>query len=106
VADYWSVMTIKPFRDFDKLGIEFSLTAFENPGLSLPASVTTWVAIRAMPEFMANLRRACLELRKWKSHLGDRPKLSGSLAKEPSYMETPQYHHHHHQGQPSTAAYA
>ena len=32
VADYWSVLTIKPFQEFDKLGIEFSLTAFENPG--------------------------------------------------------------------------
>jgi len=32
VADYWSVLTIKPFQEFDKLGIEFSLTAYENPG--------------------------------------------------------------------------
>ena len=66
VKDYWSVMTIKPSSEFDKMGIEFSLTAFENPGLSLPSSITTWVAIRGMPEFMANLRKACFEMRKWK----------------------------------------
>ena len=57
-ADYVSVLTIRPFESFDRPGIEFSLTAFENPGLSLPSSITTWVALRAMPEFMANLRKA------------------------------------------------
>ena len=99
------MLTIKPFQDFDKLGIEFSLTAFENPGLSLPESITTWVAIRAMPDFMSNLRQACIELRKWKSALTDRSKHGLAQAKEPkepSYMETPQYRH-----QPqANAAYA
>lgn len=33
VENYWSVMTIKPFTSGDQPGIEFSLTAFENPGL-------------------------------------------------------------------------
>jgi hypothetical protein len=103
VADYWSVLTIKPLQDFDKMGIEFSLTAFENPGLSLPASITTWVAIRAMPDFMANLRKACIDLRKWKSNLAaDKDRGKCSTAKEPCYMETPQYRH---QSQPS-AVYA
>ena len=55
------------WMDFELFsGIEFSLTAFENPGLSLPSSITTWVALRAMPEFMGNLRKACLDMRKWK----------------------------------------
>ena len=67
VKDYWSVMVIKPFTTLDENGIEFSLTAFENPGLSLPSSITTWVAIRGMPEFMENLRKACFQMRTWKS---------------------------------------
>ena len=102
VKDYWSVMTIKPFKELDEMGIEFSLTAFENPGLSLPSSVTTWVAIRGMPEFMANLRTACFHMRKWKNlhqqtDVNSEPiiprygsKSSVSPGKEePSYMETP-----------------
>jgi len=31
-TNFRSVLTIKPFTSFDQLGIEFSLTAFENPG--------------------------------------------------------------------------
>ena len=92
VEDYVSVLTIRPFDSFDRPGIEFSLTAFENPGLSLPSSITTWVALRAMPEFMANLRKACLEMRKWKAQ----QKAGGSAAatteqehKEPPHIETP-----------------
>lgn len=103
VNDYWSIMVIKPFTELGEVGIEFSLTAFENPGLSLPSSITTWVAIRGMPEFMENLRKACFEMRKWKSaqdkelntpdnssntKTGSKSSLL-SGQEEPSYMETP-----------------
>lgn len=64
VQDYWSVMTIKPFVSKDKTGMEFSLTAYEDPGVRLPEKIITWVAIRGMPEFMENLRSACIKLRK------------------------------------------
>ena len=47
----------------DKPGLEFCLTGYENPGLQLPESVITYVAVRGMPEFMINLRAACLKLR-------------------------------------------
>ena len=57
VEGYWSVMTVKPTKSWDEPGLEFSLTAFENPGISLPSTITTWVAIRGMPEFMTNLRK-------------------------------------------------
>ena len=97
VKDYWSVMVIKPFTELDEVGIEFSLTAFENPGLSLPSSITTWVAIRGMPEFMENLRKACFEMRKWKVTENAKKSSNTSTLKsnlktgkeEPSYMETP-----------------
>jgi len=96
VKDYWSVMVIKPFTELNENGIEFSLTAFENPGLSLPSSITTWVAIRGMPEFMENLRKACFQMRKWKSKEESDPTHSSASKlglkpgkEEPSYMETP-----------------
>lgn len=96
VKDYWSVMVIKPFTNLNENGIEFSLTAFENPGLSLPSSITTWVAIRGMPEFMENLRKACFQMRKWKiKEESDSNQNSTSKSghkterEEPSYMETP-----------------
>jgi hypothetical protein len=37
-----SVLTIKPFTSFDKLGIEFSLTAYENPGDMLWLTFQNW----------------------------------------------------------------
>ena len=64
VQDYESVLTIRPHTTSDKPGIEFSLTGFENPGVQLPEAIITWVAIRGMPEFMMNLREACLKLRR------------------------------------------
>lgn len=64
VQDYWSVMTVKPYSTPDKTGIEFSLTAYENPGVRLPEAIITWVAIRGMPEFMENLRASCIKIRK------------------------------------------
>jgi hypothetical protein len=32
------------------------LAAYENPGVQLPESIITWVAIRGMPDYMNNLR--------------------------------------------------
>lgn len=40
------------------VGIEFSLTYFDNPGVNIPASVTTWVAKSAMPDYLTKLRHA------------------------------------------------
>jgi len=64
VQDYKSVMTIRPHTTSDKPGLEFSITGFENPGVQLPEAIITWVAIRGMPEFMMNLREACIKLRR------------------------------------------
>ena len=67
VQDYSSVLTIRPSKGWNEPGVEFSLQAFENPGVSLPEYITTWVAIRGMPDYMTNLRQACLKLRKKKA---------------------------------------
>ena len=61
------ILTLKkqPFRPFLVLFVLFTILetrrtpfylGFENPGVQLPESIITWVAIRGMPEFMMNLR--------------------------------------------------
>jgi len=63
VEGYESILTVQPTISSDKMGIEFALSGFENPGVKLPESIITWVAIRGMPEFMLNLRKACFKYR-------------------------------------------
>lgn len=63
MEDYQSIMAVRPLIHPDKPGIEFSVTAFEDPGVALPDSLINWIVVRAMPEFMTNLRAACLKLR-------------------------------------------
>lgn len=58
IVDYYSCMVIRPTNNMDEPGIEFSLTYFDNPGVNIPASVTSWVAMSAMPDFLAKLRVA------------------------------------------------
>lgn len=66
IDDYWSCMIIKPHDgDMEKPGIEFSLTYYDNPGVSIPSSVTTWVAMRAMPDFLEKLREATKHYREY-----------------------------------------
>lgn len=54
-------MVIKPITRFDQPGVEFCMTYFDNPGLSLPTPVQTWVATTAMPEFLLRLRHASVQ---------------------------------------------
>lgn len=63
IEDYWSCMVIRPYEDIRKPGIEFSLTYYDNPGVNIPSSVTTWVAMRAMPDFLEKLRQATKDYR-------------------------------------------
>jgi len=63
VQDYQSVMAVRPTVHPDKPGVEFTLTAFEDPGVALPESIISFITVRTMPEFMTNLRAACLKLR-------------------------------------------
>ncbi|XP_063221188.1 stAR-related lipid transfer protein 7, mitochondrial [Bacillus rossius redtenbacheri] len=58
VKEYWSYMVIKACSSFSEPGIEFSLTYFDNAGITIPSSVTTWVAISGLPDFMGRLRQA------------------------------------------------
>lgn len=58
-------MVIKPYSDLDKPGIEFGLTYYDNPGISIPDAVTSWVAMKAMPEFLKRLREAAKGYRQY-----------------------------------------
>ncbi|RZF42314.1 hypothetical protein LSTR_LSTR003932 [Laodelphax striatellus] len=58
VTEYWSYMVIKPFTQLDKPGLEFSLTYFDNPGISVPSSITLWVTVQGMPTFLRHLHTA------------------------------------------------
>ena len=42
VEDYQSVMAVRPTLHPDKPGVEFSVTAFEDPGVALPDSIINW----------------------------------------------------------------
>uniref|UniRef100_A0A336KQ21 Phosphatidylcholine transfer protein n=1 Tax=Culicoides sonorensis TaxID=179676 RepID=A0A336KQ21_CULSO len=66
VKDYYSYMVIRPKTTFTSPGLEFVLTYFDNPGLSIPTSITTWVAQRQMPDFLDKLHNATLNYAKAK----------------------------------------
>lgn len=53
VTTYWSYMVIKPCTEFNKPGIEFGLTYFDDPGVNIPSAVTAWVAMSG--EFSQNI---------------------------------------------------
>jgi len=46
VDEYWSYWVIQPTSsNMDQPGVEFSLTYFDNPGLSIPSAFASWVAM-------------------------------------------------------------
>lgn len=62
VNDYWSCMVIRSTSNSLKTpGLEYVLTYFENPGVILPQSITSWVAQKQLPEFLHKLYIATLE---------------------------------------------
>lgn len=61
VNEFWSYMVIKPTTNaFNKPGVSFILTYFDNPGLSIPKYITNWVAKKQMPDFLGQLHQATL----------------------------------------------
>ncbi|XP_014275913.1 stAR-related lipid transfer protein 7, mitochondrial isoform X2 [Halyomorpha halys] len=60
VTEYWSYMVIKSKTAFNQPGIEFSLTYFDNPGVSLPSSISLWITVQGVPNYLTNLRREAL----------------------------------------------
>lgn len=62
VKDYWSYMVIRSTTNsFKQPGLEYVLTYFDNPGIVLPPTITSWVAQKQMPEFLNKLYMATVE---------------------------------------------
>lgn len=55
VTDYWSLMVIKPFRGFHEPGLHFVLTYYDDPGISIPQNIKSWVTQKQMPEFLTKM---------------------------------------------------
>ncbi|XP_070170562.1 stAR-related lipid transfer protein 7, mitochondrial isoform X4 [Polyergus mexicanus] len=66
VKTYWSYMVIKPYTKFHEPGIEFGLTYYDDPGVAVPSAVTTWVALRGLPDFLVRMRQASKDYQKYK----------------------------------------
>ncbi|KAK7793816.1 hypothetical protein R5R35_014321 [Gryllus longicercus] len=62
VKKYWSSMVIRPHKEFDEPGIEYCLTYFDDPGVSIPSTITSWVAVSGLPDFLTRLREAARQL--------------------------------------------
>lgn len=62
VNEYWSTMVIRAHEDIHKPGIEYTLTYFDNPGTSLPQSVTNFIAATGFPNFLRKIHEAALSL--------------------------------------------
>uniref|UniRef100_T1GQP6 Phosphatidylcholine transfer protein n=1 Tax=Megaselia scalaris TaxID=36166 RepID=T1GQP6_MEGSC len=55
VKDYWSYMIIKPKTTFYEPGLQYILIYYDDPGLAIPSTVTSWVAQTQMPDFLYKL---------------------------------------------------
>nr|XP_045602634.1 uncharacterized protein LOC123760879 [Procambarus clarkii] len=62
VNEYWSTMVIRAHEDIHKPGIEYTLTYFDNPGTSLPQSLTNFIAASGFPNFLRKIHRVALSL--------------------------------------------
>lgn len=54
-------MVIKPSTTFNKPGLQYVLTYFDNPGIVVPPAITSWVAQKQMPDFLNKLYVATKE---------------------------------------------
>ena len=48
-------MVIKPYTELHEPGIEFGLTYFDDPGVSVPSAVTAWVALRCLSQIIKSI---------------------------------------------------
>ena len=55
MEDYRSVMAVRPSLHPDKPGVEFSVTAFEDPGVTLPDTIVNWSVALCLNVSLINL---------------------------------------------------
>lgn len=61
VKEYWSYMVIKPNNQFNKPGLQYVLTYYDDPGVRMPPAITSWVAQKQMPDFLNQLYHATVK---------------------------------------------
>ncbi|PSN34551.1 hypothetical protein C0J52_16765 [Blattella germanica] len=93
VTDYWSVMVIKASSNIEQPGMEFSLTYFDNPGVSIPPSITAWVAMSGLPDFQVRLRQAARDYKSYcdqvnKSYKGDEARFQNDPVSDPAKKDS------------------
>ncbi|XP_031636738.1 stAR-related lipid transfer protein 7, mitochondrial-like isoform X1 [Contarinia nasturtii] len=93
VNDYWSCMVIRSTSNSLKTpGLEYVLTYFENPGVVLPQSITSWVAQKQLPEFLHKLYTATLDYALEKRHQEQQQKHQNEkMYKGVDYFRDPGY---------------
>lgn len=64
VKEYWSVMQVNAVNGLSENGVEFGLTYFDNPGVSLPQWMQNWAAMTAIPDFLDKQRNATRKRKK------------------------------------------
>lgn len=69
VSTYWSYMVIRPYTEFHQPGIEFGLTYFDDPGVNIPSTVTAWVAMTGLPNFLIRMRKASKNYKHYKESI-------------------------------------
>lgn len=58
-------------NSFKHPGVEYVLTYFDNPGIVLPPTITSWVAQKQMPEFLNKMHLATVEYAQERKKYGD-----------------------------------
>lgn len=66
VSTYWSYMVIRPYTEFHQPGIEFGLTYFDDPGINISSTVTAWIAMTGLSNFLIRMRKASKNYQRYK----------------------------------------
>ncbi|XP_003692055.1 stAR-related lipid transfer protein 7, mitochondrial-like isoform X2 [Apis florea] len=66
VTTYWSYMVIRPYTELHQPGIEFGLTYFDDPGVNIPSTITSWVTMTGLPDFLLRMRHASKNYQNYK----------------------------------------
>lgn len=59
-------MVIRPYTELHQPGIEFGLTYFDDPGVNVPSTITSWVTMTGLPDFLLRMRHASKNYQNYK----------------------------------------
>ncbi|KAI4500635.1 hypothetical protein M0802_004227 [Mischocyttarus mexicanus] len=97
VRTYWSYMVIKPYKDFQQPGIEFSLTYFDDPGVRVPSTITAWVAVAGLSDFLTRMRQASKNYQNYKTKQNNVPSEKHTILDKKNLTEYKDSHEDSHE---------